>query len=509
MLRMILADDEPVISSGLQRLIDWKTLGLEIIGVFDDGSSAMEAILRDQPDLALLDISMPGIDGIRILKNIRDLSLSTKVIFISGFQDFQYAKSAVSYGAVEYLLKPVIKEELLNAVEKAVMQIRIPGKELPEEADDSETDAQSIKDMQVKAPGQELQTYLPVLADFLPPDDAGRQEKKLMRFAYFSFLRQYLEQNPSLGLLFENSPDTMILLKNTDPDDVEQILDNLCTDALQYAKGIPSFIVEDRISSLEEVPESLIRCRERKGELFFAHPGRFLIVYPEKTGSDSAQRMEALSRLRNQLLNDMLAMKPDRFEKDYEQFAQALRRASAGRKEDACYYFCSTIRLVEERVRDHHLEGLSPDMKELLEQARSCENFESMKMIFLDYLIRYQKMIRSHMSETEKRDILQIKEYIDQHYRENLSLEVMGQEFFMNSYYFSSYFKKQTGTNFKDYLSYVRIQHAISLLLTTNMKTYEVAAAVGFSDVRAFTDAFVKRYGETPSAYKKRSLENI
>ncbi len=117
-MKMILADDEVVITKGIQKLVDWNALGITIIGVYEDGKSAFEAIVRNQPELALLDISMPGMTGIDIIRECAALKLDTQFIFISGFQDFEYAKSAIKYGAVDYLLKPIILEELMHAVEQ-------------------------------------------------------------------------------------------------------------------------------------------------------------------------------------------------------------------------------------------------------------------------------------------------------------------------------------------------------------------------------------------------------
>lgn len=124
MIRMILADDEPVIMRGIRKLLDWRRMGIEIVGEYEDGRRALEALVRDKPDIALLDISMPQMSGVEILKECRAMENHVSVIFISGFQDFEYAKDALKYGAVEYLLKPVIREELLRAVEKAISQIR-------------------------------------------------------------------------------------------------------------------------------------------------------------------------------------------------------------------------------------------------------------------------------------------------------------------------------------------------------------------------------------------------
>ena len=117
MLKMLIADDEPVIIRGLQMLIDWAQLGIEICATCENGADALREIFAQSPDLALLDISMPGKTGIEILKALHTAQSRTKVIFISGFQDFSYAHDALSYGAVDYLLKPVKHGQLLRCVQ--------------------------------------------------------------------------------------------------------------------------------------------------------------------------------------------------------------------------------------------------------------------------------------------------------------------------------------------------------------------------------------------------------
>ena len=121
-----------MITKGIQKLVDWSAMGIEIVGVFEDGESAFEAIVREQPELALLDISMPGMTGIEIIKECLALKLSTQFIFISGFQDFEYAKSAIKYGAIDYLLKPNSALQTLRASKKNQSSCSLrTGKNLP------------------------------------------------------------------------------------------------------------------------------------------------------------------------------------------------------------------------------------------------------------------------------------------------------------------------------------------------------------------------------------------
>lgn len=90
-----------------------------------------------------------------------------------------------------------------------------------------------------------------------------------------------------------------------------------------------------------------------------------------------------------------------------------------------------------------------------------------------------------------------------------MTLDTMANHFHMNASYFSSYFKKNTGKNFKEFLISVRLQHALQLLVSTNMHNYEIADAVGFNDIRSFTDQFQKIYHKTPQAYRKELRQEI
>ena len=123
MLRAILADDEAIIVKGLKKLIDWEKMGIRIVGEAGDGEEALALILEKKPDLAVSDIAMPKLNGLDMLNRLNELGIGTKVIFVSGYQEFSYAKKAVTYGAVDYILKPVEQEELEQAIKKAVSQI--------------------------------------------------------------------------------------------------------------------------------------------------------------------------------------------------------------------------------------------------------------------------------------------------------------------------------------------------------------------------------------------------
>lgn len=99
--------------------------------------------------------------------------------------------------------------------------------------------------------------------------------------------------------------------------------------------------------------------------------------------------------------------------------------------------------------------------------------------------------------------LLQVKAYVEEHYAENITLESMAAMLYMNPYYFSSFFKKHTGQNFKHYLTEVRMNHARRLLLQSSLMIYEIAEQVGYNNARHFSDMFKKKFGKLPQEYKQ------
>lgn len=123
-IRMILADDEPVILCGLRMIIDWDALGVEIVGEACDGDMLMEMIDTLNPELIVSDICMPGLSGIDVLRHIQASRQAAKIIFISAYKEFAYAQDALKYGALDYLVKPVNTSQLEQVIQKAVFLIR-------------------------------------------------------------------------------------------------------------------------------------------------------------------------------------------------------------------------------------------------------------------------------------------------------------------------------------------------------------------------------------------------
>lgn len=144
MYRVFLADDEPWVLLGLKNLIDWTKAGFVLCGEATDGIKAWERICHLKPDLILSDIQMPGLTGIQMIERLRENGLDAEVVVISGYSEFEYAQAALKLGCMDYLLKPVYEDVLLESLEKVKKRLekrRLPGEDPEEKAQEAEGNA--------------------------------------------------------------------------------------------------------------------------------------------------------------------------------------------------------------------------------------------------------------------------------------------------------------------------------------------------------------------------------
>lgn len=491
MIKMILADDEPVITKGIRKLIDWEQMGIQIIGEYEDGKSAFAAILRDRPEIALLDISMPGMSGVEIIRECHGLQCGTHIIFISGFQEFEYAKAALDYGAADYLLKPVIREELLKAVEKCVKTPKQP-----------EVTYKGTLDFSGEE-GDKEQIYLPVCAYPVFCHGETEQIRKLIVFSLLSFLEEYFEEHKD-GIVFRKENRIIVVLQGSSSENVSEELD-LIKEGAEKATGYRIlFILGDEIHSMQEIPEMFRKCVQQEGYLFFADQMKYSVISWKESPFPDRMKPQSTEELKNEIAEGILSHQQKIISDRMDSFRRMVCQLSNGRKEDALFYYCTLIQSLEEIFVRKGVKVSFPMQQDLLETGRACGSFSEMEQVFKKVIEDAYTGLGKSLNQNDKKDINKALEYIEHHYAENLSLNVLAEEVHMNSYYFSSFFKKSTGENFKDYVNRIRLKHAVSLLLDTDEKVYEIAMNVGFGDARAFNDAFQKAYGETPAGYRKR-----
>ena len=118
MYQMMIIDDEPIVRSGLKELLSWEELGFEICAEGQDGKDGLQKVLEFQPDVVLVDLKMPGLSGIELIREAKKQGFEGTFIILTGYSDFEFAKTAVSLGVRAYLLKPIDEDELLDNIKR-------------------------------------------------------------------------------------------------------------------------------------------------------------------------------------------------------------------------------------------------------------------------------------------------------------------------------------------------------------------------------------------------------
>lgn len=504
MIKMIVADDEPIITKGIQKLIDWKQLGIEIIGEYADGSSALRGLLSMNPDIALLDISMPYKSGIDIIKEVRALGLKTQVIFMSGFQEFAYVREALSNGAVEYLLKPIKKDELLKTIHRCVKtcqgQSQVEEGQVYHKGEDESILPQKV----MHHLAERVDTnYKIVLFDLLISKHLSEEEERLIKFSVATLIDHNVSER-NKGILFNKESYIVVVLEGGTEAEAKEFILELIRKVYEQTYNRIGAILAEQVEEMSQIPMAFEQCVKHLGYLFFSELIGTPLITVGKPVFLRHFTVEQLIEYRRRTIDHLFSGTDKEWLLEYEQYAKIIGILADGCRDDAWFYLNATVRLIEERFEELNISTGDLQMKDILEQGRSTKSYRAMTDLYQQLFEKSRQYVYEIMRKNDKIDIIRAKQYINDHYMDNLSLGVLSDYIHMNPYYFSGYFKKHAGENFKDYLNNIRMKHALKLLLSTAKKSYEIADAVGFKDHKYFSKLFQRYYGQTPTQYRKK-----
>lgn len=523
-IKVLLADDEPVILRGLRKLLHWNELGLEIVGEAYDGVELRQMMETTKPDLIISDISMPGYTGIDIIREIHETNRNIKVVFISAFRDFSYAQDALRYGAVEYLVKPVDKNQLEEAIQKVILLIgdqsqRVREKEmavrfeLKKRSDSIEELLVRMTDGDKGASAQLLEMglisrskYITVCfgeLDDVMSDGSSRLEsgRKLLDFAITNVLVESISQTDS-GIYFRKGKLHGIFIQHDHLEEALALSQDFHDKLNRYVKVSFTIGVGKAVEKLEEASISSQFAMNSLQARYFAGWNR--VIEGQQPKADS----EVKSRI-NDLLKKLVASlitpgKGDTDETERE-LMDSFQMLAPGGKHAAVSAVFGAIAYIRQELKEFGIfaEATDPDDHELLARLDRFQTFGQMAVYACEVIAEIRRETAAKIGNKEIMQLVKVKSYIEEHYADNITLESMAALVYMNPYYFSSFFKKHTGENFKHYLTEVRMKNGMRLLMQSDLMVYEIAERIGYNIPRQFSDTFKKRYGKLPLEYKQ------
>lgn len=529
MLKAILADDEPIIIKGLKKLIPWEELGIVIVGEAMTGRGLMEQIENKLPDLVITDISMPDGSGIDVIKEVQRKQLRTKIVFISAYQEFSYAKDALAFGAVDYLVKPIEKRLLLEAVSKAMLQLQeanedqsSKGKLAVYEQKDKMTQIEELFDRltqgdirwdEAQRKLQALNTPFPggcftvlcVELEHIQLQDGrwGEHEKRLLVFAVSNLLTELIQLYGN-GLVIRKGENLCVIVNHkVEEDDLQRLASEMRDKVLFYLKIHMTICMGMPVIGLQDIRKSYLSAVETMNYSYFEKDGAILSWSQNKQTESSEQ---LLADAKQAVMKGVIAKDKQQVLELLENFCEHAAANANGRKESAVLFVYALLKDLLDEMSSVGLDlQISPEQrKDWQQQMHQFHRYSDLIAFITDRIMDILEQVNTAGGSREAQQMKMIKEYIEEHYSENITLESMASQVFMNPYYFSSFFKKHMHENFKQYVTNIRMKNAVRLLLQTDMLVYEIAEQVGYHNPRQFSDMFKKSYGKLPQEYKSQ-----
>mgnify|MGYP001005589487 FL=1 len=519
MYKIILADDEPIILRGLEKMLDWKSLDAEVVGTAIDGKQLLELIPSLKPNIIISDIAMPNRSGLDVIRSIREKHWNIKVIFLSAYQEFNYAKQAITYGAVDYLLKPATKNELEHAVRTAENQlIKEDSATFLQQGNtllnilqitDDHSKSKNLDDEVVKLKAKFDPAFL-ACASFTVTSVTMRNmntnQMTIIRFSIFQFIREYVEKT-GRGLVLswhENRCDTLFALPPTNAGlFLQRTAEAILNRAKQDYHADLTVGIGDVVENVSDLKYAY-KTADFAINLHYFQPEP-IICYEEfsKGGHRSSESYDDAYRT----FFRSVIQKENTWKENLEKCLDIIENLYYGNR-CAAENHCITMAIVFYKdLSEYKLTDSSCQNQQQYENAvGTLQNQATFRDLKREMICLFQKLVDSadKNANQECQTIYRVKDYIDHHFSEDITLEDIAKRVYMNPCYFSVFFKRKTGKNFKKYLTRVRMKEALILLNGGDMKTSELANAVGYKDVRTFTNKFREIYGNSPAALKRK-----
>lgn len=521
MNRVMIIDDEIWVSEVIKNIICWEDYGFCIEDVCHDGVEAMELIRKKRPQLVLTDIRMPGKTGLQIIQEISMELPDTLCVVISGYNDFEYAKTALTYGAIGYLLKPIDGQELKQIMIKAggiLEAIRRPHAVEAQVYEEYEQTIDRLREQFFKncfegsqdrkrtlwELNQELKlNFKAGCYRLVSISAAGKAGPKQL----FTDISKQLWGKQIPILCNEIVPflyrSRIILVLNYREEKSEAVLSgiqSLSADVMQKEGGI-TFLVGDEFGDIFKIQKAYRNVRDMEYmRLFFGCNRLYLFDASVHYGKDTATLLQPnLEVCIRQVLkggDEGEALKLIR-----EAFEWLLNRA--GRNPAA---FAKGVYRIVETFKENMAEiseNAQETCREQLENLDFADSVEQIKESFLEVMRVLLKAQANPRQQKEKNVVVKVTEYLENNYMNNIALTDIADMVHLNANYFSEIFRKEKGIAFKEYLTQLRMERAKELLKKSNYRQSEIAAMVGYNDTKHFTKIFRKYVGITAGEYRR------
>lgn len=529
MYRLMIADDEQIVQDGLKFLIEDIFDDIEIVATASSGREAIEQCQQTVPDIILMDIKMPGINGIEAIEIIKKRYQHIKFIIISAYEQFEFAKHAVELGVSDYILKPVNSTKLVEVLKKVTTSI----------------DEERHQRQQEMANKEKLDKIIPVL-------EHGFIYALLLNSDYPGVLAKYqdlFEANKDKGYVMtielgDNEQGQNKIGSSVKGQASYATIHNLikykckCVVGPMIINRVTLLVYEDVVSDSEyeqrikaiELAENIRQAIEREVDTSCSI-GIGAYHSLESCGKSLDESLFALSRMSQEPVlhvNDIKSMNQveeeysygdmksdensiiqlmesgdeDRLYKELSNFLNAVEKKCKGNLENVRNIVMELMVMVLSCSYKNALTEEEVGYTTYLEELKQLNNMVTLKNWCIHKVKEVSKAIQGNRTKHVSRIVIDAQAYIDEHYNEEITLIDVSKEVAVSPQYFSKIFKEEIGLSYVEYVRKKRIEVAKEMLRTKNYSVKEICYHIGYNDPNYFSRLFKKLIGVSPTDFK-------
>ncbi|WP_027628859.1 response regulator [Ruminiclostridium cellobioparum] len=539
MYKVMIIDDEFYFREALKVSIPWEELGLEVCGEAKNGKDALEKVADLNPDIMIVDINMPIIDGLEFIQSVKETGIESKFIILTGHSEFNYAKQAVQLGVNNYILKPVNEEELISSlieikeIIKRETSIKFEFEGLKQQVRDSipllkdkllnellqgsliPKENETLKKMEYLKINIKSDYYLVITIELDCGDDTNwdNEEKQLWKYAVSNISSEILDEKFIFDICYDIDDRICIIVgmdgTQNKGDFLTQLESRLELVRAAICKHLDFTItvgVGSEKAELFDIPVSY-----RESIIALKHKltlGKNRIILYSLVAESGIKGTVFSGEYRSQLLMNIRTADEEEVNKLISQVFMRVRGENIHHQ--ILFVVCIEMvavcmeAMVEMglRIEDVITQG-SFNLVEEIQSKKSIAEMETwIKEIFMHTL----ETIKKNKISKASRLIEEVKKYISSNYQSSeLSIDEIARNLFVNYAHLCFIFKRDAGVTINEYLTEFRIRKAKELFDSGNTLILDVASKVGYADASYFGKCFKKYYGLAPSKF----IENI
>ncbi|HEX2947688.1 MAG TPA: response regulator [Clostridia bacterium] len=534
MLKLIIADDEKWVRTTIRSLIPFEKLDLTLSCEASNGIEALELCRQHEPDILLTDIMMPGLTGLELMKEVRSLLPDLKIVVISGYNDFEYAKTAVKYGIIDYLLKPVDEKELTEVLvrigselsQKAQLQKKSEAEKeqyrqaLPVMCETFLNQVISQNSMTSERIRGELQKYGINFTNnsftlcIIKPDESLKTDDRRMAADYYRSLVKWAMKRYAKAVTFplEHDRTVIVSLINSDKE----------IEGIKTAFGLINRVMKRKYSMSVSAGVSgsthqfgmlcslFTDATEASDTRFWEGPGT--ISFYKKGCLSEEMRLTLPEETLNKITLNLKLSNIQTAMSYIESVCEALKKGNPSGngtyispslvKEFFWQFIQSIIIILNIQLPFVRNEAVMTG-EQPYDRLRDTSFIDDLESVAKDLLTHVYNFFHDKNPLDNIGLVANAKKIIENNYAGDISLEQVAKHVHLSPAYLSELFKKETGMSFIDYKTIIRIDQAKKLLSAPSMNIAEVSAKVGYSDPKYFSKLFKKITGKTIFEYKK------